>query len=90
MADGSLSQFKATLARKMARKEKTQGKFDRKKLGFKNYGSKPEFDFPKLSEFDLDKLKESIRKKAKSDRQKELLIFGIILFLLLCLLIYLN
>lgn len=53
MADGSLSQFKATLARKKARKEKSQGKFNRKKLGFKISSSKPEFNFPKLSESEL-------------------------------------
>ncbi len=35
MADGSLSQFKATLTRKKERKEKAQGKFDRKKFGFR-------------------------------------------------------
>ena len=90
MADGSLSQFKATLARRMARKEKTQGRFDRKKLGFKSSDSKPEFDFPKLSESELEKLKEDIREKAKSERKKEFIIFGIILIGLICLLLYLN
>ncbi|SHG57919.1 hypothetical protein [Flagellimonas flava] len=90
MAHGSLSQFKATLARKNARKDKAEGKFDRKKLGFKDSDSKPEFDFPEISESELENLKKDIRKKAKSDRRKELAIFGIILIGIICLLVFLN
>lgn len=49
MADGSLSQFKATLARKKARKDKNQGKFDRKKMWFNKSESKPVYDFPRTN-----------------------------------------
>ncbi|RKN83225.1 hypothetical protein [Ulvibacterium marinum] len=90
MADGSLSQFKATLARKKARKDKSQGKFDRKKMGFKNPDSKPEFNFPKLSESELEKVKIDIRKKIKSDRRNELIILGIVFIALALLILYLN
>lgn len=79
MADGSLSQFKATLARKKARKEKTQGKFDRKKLGFNISETKPEFYFPNLSESEMEKFKANIRKKAKLEKRNELILFGIII-----------
>ncbi len=90
MADGSLSQFKATLARKKARKDKSQGKFERKKMGFKSSDSKPEFDFPKLSESELEKVKSDIRKKMKSDRRNELIILGILFIVLTLLILYLN
>ena len=91
MADGSLSQFKATLARKMARKEKAQGKFDRTKLGFKSSDSKLEFDFPKLSDSELEQVKKDIRKKIKSRRLTELIIFGTVLIgLIIYLIVNLN
>ena len=90
MADGSLSQFKATLARKQARKDKAKGKFERNRLDFKNSDPKDEFDFPKLSDSDLEDLKSEIRSKAKSDRRKELILFGIIVVGLICLLFYIN
>ncbi len=89
MAHGGLSQFKATLARNKERKEKAQGKFDRKKLGFKNPDSKPEYDFTKLSDSELEKLKKEIQEKIKSERQNELIIFGMIFIGLICLLFYL-
>lgn len=89
MADGSLSQFKATLARKKARKEKTQGKFDRKSLGFSD-DKKPDFDFPNLSESEMQLLKQQIQDKAKSDKRKEGLILGIIAVAVICFLIYIN
>ncbi len=90
MADGSLSQFKATLARKQARKDKAKGKFERNKLDFKNSDSKTEFDFPKLSDSDLKELKNEIRSKAKSDRRRELIIFGLLLIVLFCLFKFSN
>ena len=90
MAHGGLSQFKSALARKKSRKDKAQGKFDRKKLGFNSHDSKPEFDFPNLSESELENLKNDIRVKAKSDRRKELILLSIILIGLTCLLLLLN
>ncbi len=89
MAHGSLSQFKATLARKKARKEKTQGKFDRNKIDYKGSDVTTEFDFPKLSESELEILKEEIRIKAKTEKRRELIVFGIILIVLITLLFYL-
>ena len=72
MADGSLSQFKATLARKIERNQKRQARSDRNSTSYKSSDSKPEFDFPKLSESELAKVKNDIRKKLKSDKKKEL------------------
>ncbi|WP_224488667.1 hypothetical protein [Robertkochia flava] len=88
MADGSLAQFKATLARKMARKEKAQGKFDRKKMGFKNSGEKEEFDFPKLSESELEKVKSEIREKFKVERRNNLILLGLIVIIAIGILLY--
>jgi len=90
MADGSLSQFKATLARKKARKEKSQGKFDRKKFGFTNSDAPTECNFPKLSDSELEKVKIDIRTKAKSERRREYVLFVLLLIGVLGLLLYLN
>lgn len=87
MADGSLSQFKATLARKKARKDKNQGKFDRKKMGFIKSESKLVYDFPELTDAQLEKFKIDIQKKKKSERQVEL-IFIVFVFLLIILAIW--
>lgn len=78
MADGSLSQFKATLARKIERNQKRQTRSDRNSTSYKSSDSKPEFDFPKLSESELEKVKSDIRKKLKSDKKKELITIIII------------
>ncbi len=87
---GSLSQFKATLARKKARKEAQQGKFDRKNLNYKSSNTKTEFDFPKLSEKELEKVKEEIREKLKSDKRNQSLILVTILAIVIGIIIYLN
>ena len=90
MADGSLSQFKATLARKKARKDKSKGKFDRKKLGFNDDDSKPEYNFPELSEDEMDSVKKEIRRKAKSEKQIELVILGVLVVGILLFILYIN
>ena len=90
MADGSLSQFKATLARKQARKDKAKGKFERKRIAVKNPNANTEFDFPKLSKKELEELKREIRSKAKSNWRKELIFFGLLVVILWCLFIFLN
>ncbi|UOY08464.1 hypothetical protein L0P88_07875 [Muricauda sp. SCSIO 64092] len=90
MADGSLSQFKATLARKKVRKDKNQGKFNRKKLGFKSADTNYKFDFPDLSESELEEVKTSIREKLKSEKRIEtivLILFFLVGFLIL---VYIN
>lgn len=89
MADGSLSQFKATLARKIERNQKRQARNDRNSSSYKSSDSKPEFDFPKLSESELEKVKSDIRKKAKSERKKELIIIAIIFIILTLIILYL-
>ena len=90
MADGSLSQFKATLARKQARKNKTKGKFERNRLDTKSADSKTEFDFPKLSDTELKELKDKIRVEATSNKRTDLFIFVFLVLVVLCLLIFLN
>ena len=91
MADGSLSQFKATLARKIERNQKRQARNDRNSPNYKSSDSKLEFDFPKLSDSELEQVKKDIRKKIISKRRTELIIFGTILIgLIIYLIINLN
>ncbi|MCI2230520.1 hypothetical protein MC378_15195 [Polaribacter sp. MSW13] len=89
MADGSLSQFKATLARKIERNQKRQARSDRNSSSYKSSNSKPEYNFPKLSESELEKVKNDIRKKAKSERKKELITIAIIFIFLTLIILYL-
>lgn len=81
MAHGSLSQFKATLARKIERNQKKQARSDRNSSSYKSSDSKPNFDFPKLSESELEKVKKEIKRKAKQDRKKEIvkIIIGLLI-----------
>ena len=48
-------------------------------LNYKSSDSKLEFDFPKLSDSELEQVKKDIRKKIISKRRTELIIFGTIL-----------
>lgn len=89
MADGSLSQFKATIARKIERNQKSQARNDRNSTAYKSSDSKPEYNFPKLSESELEKVKSDIRERLKSDRKKEFLTFTIVIVLLICIIIFL-
>ncbi len=90
MADGSLSQFKATLARKIERNQKRQARSDRNSSSYKSSDSKPEYNFPKLSESELEKVKSDIRKKLKSERKKEFITITIVIAILILLIIFLT
>ncbi|MET7029902.1 hypothetical protein ABXZ32_10870 [Sediminicola luteus] len=81
MADGSLSQFKATLARRQARKDKNSGKFDRNSLDYSSTASKTEFDFPVLSHADLEDLKGKIRTDIRIQKRKELVFYLVVIVL---------
>ena len=87
MADGSLSQFKATLARKKERDAKRRGKMD--SSSYKIANSKPEYSFPKLSDAELKKVKKNIRKKMKREKRREAIFLGIVFLILVSLLLYL-
>ena len=89
MADGSLSQFKATLARKIERNQKRQARSDRNSTSYQSSDAKAEFDFPKLSESELEKVKSDIRKKFKSDKKKELIKIIIIFVILTSVILFL-
>ncbi len=72
MAHGSLSQFKADLARKKARE-------DKRNTNFGNYGTldtrqrkKTEYDFPDLTNAELQEVKQKIREKIKAQRRTRL------------------
>lgn len=87
MADGSLSHFKATLARKQERNQKRQARSDRK-LKHNSSGSKTEFDFPELSESELKKVKTDIQAKMKLEKKKQLTKFLIVMSILSSILLY--
>ncbi|WPY97663.1 hypothetical protein [Christiangramia sp. OXR-203] len=74
--DGSLGHFKATLQRKKQRAEKKGNRAE-------HYSSKPgqkvEYNFPKLSKDELEKLKEKIRLDSKRRKKKQIIIFMIII-----------
>lgn len=89
MPDGSLSQFKATLARKSERNQKRQARTDRHGSNYKSSVSKPEFDFPQLSETEMDQVKTEIREKIKSDKKREQTTILIILVFLISVVLFL-
>lgn len=74
MAHGSLSQFKAMLARKKERDDKRRGKND--SSTYNVYDSKPDYGFPKLTDAELEKVKSDIRQKIRAEKRKELIIYG--------------
>lgn len=88
MADGSLSQFKATLARKLERKEKRQSRSDRN-LNYNTSHLKPEFDFPELTESELEKVKDEIKNKIKAEKKKELIITIVVFVAVISIIFYL-
>ncbi|NEV92575.1 hypothetical protein G3567_00230 [Psychroflexus sp. YR1-1] len=71
MAHGSLSHFKATLARKAERNQKRQARSDRQSK-FRTSGSKTEFNSTTLSESELKEIKADIRNKMKLEKKKQL------------------
>ena len=52
MAGGSLSKFKATVARKIERNQKRQARSDQNSSYSSSY-TKPEYNFPKPTEIEL-------------------------------------
>ena len=83
MADGSLSQFKATLSRKIERNQKKKARADRNSASYKSSHSKSEYHFKKLSEPKLEEVKNNIREKIKLERRKEVIVISIILSVLI-------
>ncbi len=85
MADGSLSQFKATLARKIERNQKRRERSERtdRNSSYSSSDEKPEYNFPKLSETELEKVKSNIRAKIKSERIREYFKISIILVVII-------
>ncbi|GAA3640916.1 hypothetical protein [Flavivirga jejuensis] len=73
---------KEVVKRRNERKNKSSGKFDKKKLLNKRYGKKLEFNSPNIRASELERLKEGIRSNLKKDRLKDYLLF-FILFLIL-------
>lgn len=89
MPHGSLSAFKATLARKKSRDVNKKSFFDKNKSAYKTSETKTEYNFPKLSESELLEVKGNIRKRLKSDRKKSLIRSGLFIICFLTLLLFL-
>ncbi len=87
MAHGILHQFKAALERRQARKDQNDGKFNKSKLDYNTSDAKTEFDFPELSETDMETLKEKIRADIRVGKRKDfilvLFVFGLLTILFL-------
>lgn len=76
--DGSLGHFKATLQRK---KERAEKKGNRSANHSSKPGEKVDYNFPKLSKEELEKVKDKIRRDSKRRKLKQVVIFIIILIL---------
>ncbi len=81
---GSLSQFKAAQERKKSRDSKRRKSFENGNQSFAGLDDNVEYDFPKLSETDMEILKRDIRNKLQADKKKNrIIIFSIILMIVL-------
>lgn len=87
MAHGSLSHFKATLARKQERNQKRQARSDRQSR-FRTSESKTKSDLPKISESKLKKVKSDIQAKMKVEKKKRLTKILIVMFILTSILLF--
>ena len=76
--DGSLGHFKATLQRKKERAEKKGNRGGQNSTGS---GEKVEYNFPKLSNEELEKVKEKIRLDSNRRKKKQIIIFMVIILL---------
>jgi len=77
---GSLGHFKATLLRRKQRKEKQQGKFNKKNLDFVS-NKVTELDLPEPSQYELKKINETFKNKIRKHKRKEAVVFVIIMIL---------
>tara|TARA_R110002020_G_scaffold303939_2_gene519461 strand:- start:80551 stop:80787 length:237 start_codon:yes stop_codon:yes gene_type:complete len=76
--DGSLGHFKATLARRKERQEKNRSRFDDgKNSSAKSF--KTEYDIPKVSEKELEKVKLTFKVKRESQLINEAVIVDIVI-----------
>ncbi|WP_282135903.1 hypothetical protein [Seonamhaeicola maritimus] len=88
---GSLGHFKALVQRHKARKEKTESRFEKRKRNTKRGGEKLDFNFPKLRESELKRLKKKIRTNIQRDNFIDYLLFAILfLFLFISFYYFMN
>ncbi len=82
LGTGGNQLFKEIKARRDVRKNKAEGKFDRKELAYKNEGEKLEFGNPNLRTGEMERLKSQIRTKVKRDQLRDYALFVIIFVVL--------
>ncbi len=92
MPNGSLSAFKATLARKKARDVKKKSMFEKSRGTFKTSKYTSATVFPKLSGAKVDEVKQGIRKKLTSQRKRSLIVNSlfIIVFAIITVVLFLK
>lgn len=80
--NGSLGHFRALVQRQKARKQKAEGRFDKRRNLSKIPNKKPEFNFPELSPKELKRLKFRIKSKIEREHFLDyMLYFSIFLVL---------
>jgi len=77
---GSFGHFKATLQRRKQRKEKQEGKFNKKNLDFVS-NKTDELEFTKPSNYELKKINKTFRNKIHKHKRKEAIVFVIVMIL---------
>lgn len=74
--DGSLSHFKATLQRKKERAEAREGWRTQTGYGYAQH-DKTSYNFPQLSDAELETVKNVIRQKIRAQQRRNYLIMGV-------------
>ncbi|WP_048331369.1 hypothetical protein [Bizionia psychrotolerans] len=85
---GSLSQFKAAQERKKSRDSKRRKTFENGNQAFTGSDDKAEYDFPELSESEMEILKSDIRNKLQADKRKERIIVFCIVVVVAFVIVY--
>ena len=83
--NGSLSQFKATLRRKADRNDQANNKFGPRRNLAKDTHKSPEYNFPELTDKELNALKKNIAAQLNHERKKAAITA---LIVLLCIAIF--
>ena len=80
---GGLHHFKDFIARRKARQTKQKQKFNKKNLNCISQKISEDLEFPEVSKYKLEEIKEDIRKDANKRKLKEITVFLMILFVLM-------
>ncbi len=85
---GSLEQFKGLVRRRKALASQRKNKFDKNTLDYNTIFPKTTYDFPELTEFELQKLKAQIRASKRIERRNHFFLLFLIVGIVLSLVIF--